>query len=992
MKGFLDVVRESASKSTWSRGVELTRADAVHGLSEDEDGSVLLQVQEQQGMISHTATLHVADEDWQCTCSGPDDPCRHVAAATIALHQARKQGEALPAPKTQSGTLRYRLSRSRPSLAIERDIVHAGGVYRLESTLTALSSGRVDGPAFVATQADLAAERALGTRRRGPLPRGLLEPLFKALAACPHVTLDGEAVVVSTEPVLPYCRVVDAPGGFRLVLARDPEIDEALGDGVTLSGQTLRLAAEGRLNGRELQDLVRGRFYSNTQVAELVTDVLPGLRERIQVGVETEKLPETSQSERPWISLLVERRKDALSVLPRLVYGEPGSPPLARVDAGELVHLRGSIPVRDRNAEALRTHHLREALGLRPGYRVDLRQRQAIDFARRLRDWKGPIEGNAHLDFVERGDLSPDLSITEDRIEMAFLTAGPQEAGSEEARALTDDPTEPTTGGRSSARTADVLRAWQAGDTWVPLEGGGMATLPADWLDRFGDQVADLLAAQPRQGPLPMAVLPDLARLCDDLDHPPPASLERLRPLIEDFDGIPRAPLPADFEGTLRRYQEDGVDWLSLLRRLELGALLADDMGLGKTVQALCALEAPTLVVCPTSLLFNWKEEIARFRPGLSVHVFHGPTRELDPNADVTLTSYAILRLDADRLAARRFGTVVLDEAQNIKNPESQVAQAAYRLDAGFRMALTGTPVENRLDELWSQLHFLNRGLLGGRSQFRQRYARPIADGDTVCATRLRERIRPFLLRRRKQEVAPELPPRTEIVLHCELDAAERAVYDAVRAATVEKVVAQLSEGGSVLAALEALLRLRQAACHADLVPGQRAQGSSKLELLASRLEEAAADGHKALVFSQWTSLLDLVEPVLERDGLAYTRLDGATRDRESVVKHFQSEAGPPVMLVSLKAGGTGLNLTAADHVFLLDPWWNPAVEDQATGRAHRIGQTRPVVVHRLVARNTVEEGILKLHARKRALAEVAVGTGDEAKGLTRDDLLALLS
>ena len=394
----------------------------------------------------------------------------------------------------------------------------------------------------------------------------------------------------------------------------------------------------------------------------------------------------------------------------------------------------------------------------------------------------------------------------------------------------------------------------------------------------------------------------------------------------------------------------------------------------------------------PPSLLVNWTEESARFRPGLAVHGFHGPTRELDPNADVTLTSYAILRLDADRLAARRFGTVVLDEAQNIKNPESQVAQAAYRLDAGFRMALTGTPVENRLDELWSQLHFLNRGLLGGRSQFRQRYARPIADGDTVCATRLRERIRPFLLRRRKQEVAPELPPRTEIVLHCELDAAERAVYDAVRAATVEKVVAQLSEGGSVLAALEALLRLRQAACHADLVPGQRAQGSSKLELLASRLEEAAADGHKALVFSQWTSLLDLVEPVLERDGLAYTRLDGATRDRESVVKHFQSEAGPPVMLVSLKAGGTGLNLTAADHVFLLDPWWNPAVEDQATGRAHRIGQTRPVVVHRLVARNTVEEGILKLHARKRALAEVAVGTGDEAKGLTRDDLLALLS
>jgi SNF2 family DNA or RNA helicase len=443
----------------------------------------------------------------------------------------------------------------------------------------------------------------------------------------------------------------------------------------------------------------------------------------------------------------------------------------------------------------------------------------------------------------------------------------------------------------------------------------------------------------------------------------------------------------------LRPYQRQGVDWLVFLRRAGLGALLADDMGLGKTLQALCALEGRTLVVAPTSVLHGWMREIERFRPELSISLYHGPTRSLDPDADLTITSYALLRQDAKILTKPTWDCVVLDEAQAIKNPESQIARAAMRLDAKARFALTGTPVENRLDELWSQLHFLNRGLLGGRTQFRDRYARPIAEGDTDVAARLRQRIRPFLLRRLKSEVAPELPPLTEVVLDCELSTDERAVYDAVRAATVRGVVEQLRAGGNVMAALEALLRLRQAACHSTLVPGQEANAtsSSKLETLYERLEEAVADGHKALVFSQWTSLLDRVEPGLRERGIAWLRLDGSTRDRGAVVERFQSDEGEPVMLLSLKAGGTGLNLTAADHVFLLDPWWNPAVEAQAADRAHRIGQERPVVVHRLIALDTVEEGILALHARKRALANAALEEADGSSRLTRDDLLELL-
>jgi len=431
--------------------------------------------------------------------------------------------------------------------------------------------------------------------------------------------------------------------------------------------------------------------------------------------------------------------------------------------------------------------------------------------------------------------------------------------------------------------------------------------------------------------------------------------------------------------------------WTAFLHQAGLGGLLADDMGLGKTLQALCALRGRTLVVAPTSLLHNWSDEIARFRPDLRVQIFHGSRRVIEPQADITLTTYALLRRDREVLGQEDWQTVILDEAQAIKNPESQVAQAAYQLRGAFRIALTGTPVENRLDELWSQFHFTNPGLLGGRRDFEERYARPISQGGTETAEHLRQRIRPFLLRRRKREVAPELPPRTDVVLHCVLSDTERSIYEAIRAATARDVVERLEAGGNVLAALEALLRLRQACCHPALVPGQSAEGSAKLALLLDRLDTAVADGHKALVFSQWTSLLDLVEPQLDRAGIPYTRLDGTTRDRAGVVRGFEQESGPPVFLISLKAGGTGLNLTSADHVFLLDPWWNPAVEEQAADRAHRIGQERPVFVYRMVAENTVEERILALQEKKRSVSEIALGESGAALSITRDDLLALL-
>jgi SNF2 family DNA or RNA helicase len=539
---------------------------------------------------------------------------------------------------------------------------------------------------------------------------------------------------------------------------------------------------------------------------------------------------------------------------------------------------------------------------------------------------------------------------------------------------------------------AGVLRAWQEGESLVPLLGGGFAELPTDWLEKHGRRLADLLAAIDADGRLPTCAMPDLARLCEELGEPAPPGFERLRALVGDFAGLPEPRLPADLRAELRSYQRQGVAWLQFLSDAGLGGLLADDMGLGKTLQALCAVRGRTLVVAPTSVIFGWAQQASQFRPGLRCSVYHGAKRALDRDADLTLTSYAILRLDAEILVREAWDTIVLDEAQAIKNPDSQIARAAFSLRGAFRLTLTGTPVENRLDELWSQLHFANPGLLGSLRDFRERYARPIASGEPGAAAHLRARIAPFVLRRMKSVVAAELPPRTDATLHCELDPEERAVYDAVRAASQRQVVQRLQQGGSVIEALELLLRLRQASCHRALVPGQSAPSSSKVAVLLEALDEAAAEGHKALVFSQWTGLLDLVEPHLRAAGIRFTRLDGRTLDRQAVVEEFQSEAGPPVLLISLRAGGTGLNLTAADHVFLLDPWWNPAVEEQAADRAHRIGQDRPVSVYRLVARETVEERILELQERKRALAEAALSGADRAAAITREDLLGLLA
>lgn len=975
LQSIFDAVRSACRPGLWSFGVKLARGDAVFG-REDGKETVTVRVRAPGTIVAPTVRLYPEDGEWTCDCDSAIDPCAHVAAAVIALTQVEATGAAA-AVAEPGARLRYRLKRSNGALSLERFVVKTDGTQELlRVSLTGPGAGAAVG--VEPSHADLLIDRIVGGRQVGYFPPDRLLELFEALSAATDVRLEDEPVKLVGEPVRPLAKIVDHEDGIAFVLERDPRVTEVVVAEIAFCDGFLCPLADTDLTGERLERLPFRRPFSRRELGRFVTEVLPGMQKRFDVQVQTRRLPRTHGGLRPRIHFeLQQKATHALTVAASLVYGDP---PEARIEHGLLVQLAKKVPVRDEAAERELLSRLREELHLVPGRAVDFSGSDAARFAARLASW-GAAHGEQAGDrnILGKGRLVPRIGIVGDVFDVTFdLVADGAE----------DDATAKPIG---RADAAAVLRAWRDGLPLVPLLDGGFAPLPADWLSRFGVRVSELLAARRDDGKVEKAAILALAELCDELEAPRPASFATLEPLLMGFATIPDAPLPADLDATLRPYQKRGYDWLAFLRDAGLGAVLADDMGLGKTVQALCAMKGRTLVVCPRSVVHNWAAELRRFRPGLTQAVYHGPKRTIDRSANVVLTTYAILRLDAAELAAEAWDVVVLDEAQAIKNPDSQVARAAYGIGSGFKMALSGTPIENRLEELWSLLHFTNRGLLGGRSDFDTRYGRPIGNGEPGAAARLRKKILPFVLRRRKKEVAPELPPRVEQVLYCELEDAERDVYEAVRAATRKEIVARLSEGGSVIAALEALLRLRQASCHSSLVPGQHADTSAKIERLVEALEDAAADGHKALVFSQWTSFLDLVEPHLVRAGIPFTRLDGSTRDRGTVVNQFQDDHGPPVMLISLKAGGTGLNLTAADHVFLLDPWWNPAVEDQAADRAHRIGQDKPVMVYRLVAKDTVEERILLLQERKRGIAEAALGGADRAVGLTRDDLLELL-
>ena len=624
-----------------------------------------------------------------------------------------------------------------------------------------------------------------------------------------------------------------------------------------------------------------------------------------------------------------------------------------------------------------------------------------VEFDDDFRHYQQEVESwDAELIEADAGwfDLDMGIIVDGERLPLAPLLAGlfhrdTRWLDSYELRQIPDDES-------IELRTPENRR--------IRVEAARLKPLAATLIDLFDGFSGGRLLRISRFDTQRLAVLNDSRRWLFRGQRDVFALAERL----QSAQGVAGVAPPAGLGLELRGYQVEGLSWLQFLREQGLAGILADDMGLGKTAQALAhllvekeagRLDRPALIVLPTSLIFNWKNEAARCAPSLSILSLHGAERkayfEAIPQHDVVLTTYPLLWRDALELTKHRYHVLILDEAQTVKNARSQGAEVVRKIDARHRVCLTGTPLENHLGELWSQFDFLLPGFLGSSQSFTRYWRTPIEkQGDHERRDLLARRIRPFVLRRRKEEVARELPAKTVIVRKVELAGSQRDLYEAVRAAMdamVREEVGRNGFGRSQILILDALLKLRQVCCDPRLVKAtlaQRVTERAKLELLMTMLPEQVEEGRRILLFSQFTSMLALIEAELQQIGLSYVKLTGDTADRETPVKQFQA-GEVPIFLISLKAGGVGLNLTAADTVIHFDPWWNPAVENQATDRAHRIGQDKPVFVYKLIVAGSIEERILSLQERKANLSAgvLAVDRGIDLK-FGEDDLAALFA
>ncbi len=775
--------------------------------------------------------------------------------------------------------------------------------------------------------------------------------------------LDGRPVSMKdwaqiTESREPLELLLDEDAGSALVVPCDPDASRLLR---TLGPDPVR--------------------FEKAAVRDLLTRV-PRLRQHVDLDLPDQLAGRLIQAN-PAVSVRLELRDDdALRVglrvrpLAEATAFEPGTgrPEVFAVAVDGLVRTLRDLDEEVRNASTLALR-----LGLEPGrWTQTLALGPGLKLLERMRElgveaeWLGPRRRN-----VERNAQASDLTLRIRPLAQWFGLEG---------ELTLDGITVPL---------ADALAAAEEGLPWIKLGEETWTRLEPELVTLLQD--AGRRAEEGSLSPLHAPAFDAMAEAGVNIDAPSEwlAVLDRVR---EAHDWTPE--LPTNLIADLRDYQRDGFVWMARLARWAGGAVLADDMGLGKTVQALAILlmrapDGPALVVAPTSVGWNWLAEAERFAPSLNIVQYRGVGRQLGVPGpgDVIVTSYDLLRMDADILCDVAWNTAVFDESQALKNAGSQRYEAALRLQAGVRLALSGTPVENRTAELWSLFNLLAPGYLGTRGAFRTRFAVPIEREDDRERRGLLSRMaRPFILRRRKQEVARELPPRTDIVVPVELSLAEQQLYDHVRTSALAMLAAG-DQRGARMNALASLTRLRQAACHPALLQPETTVPSSKQELLLELLGDVKAEGHKALVFSQFTTHLKLARTALEAEGFSVRYLDGSTPagKRRSEVEAFQGGDGD-VFLISLRAGGTGLNLTAATYVLHLDPWWNPAVEDQASDRAHRIGQDQPVTVYRLVSRGTVEEAIVALHARKRELAEdLLAGTGSAA-ALSVDELVALIA
>lgn len=879
---------------------------------------------------------------------------------------------------------------------------------RQQGLRTAKMSGYETHVAVPQDQAALDVMRSLGSRVAGLSYRRGLPRAIAALEDHPRVVDGGgqPIQVQAQDPELAW--VPQGDGGLRLELrvlgqpARVEQIQKLLeywGQGLAVLRvggrvlvftlpdalrQILSLIAQDRATfPAQARAQVMERFQSMAALAPLTLE--GDLRGARVEGAHRPRLRITPEQDG---ALLIQGRVrplDGAEAYP------PGQGP---VEVYQVVDGLRQYTLRDLEREPAQMRGVFAELGLHEAQDFELRVHRierSLDLIRLIQEQKHSVEWTRPKPRVTRQATTQDLHLRASTKRAWFGVGGTLKVDG------------------SSVSLADLLAAVRGGQRYVQVGEQDWVTLSErlhaelERIALLGKQRAEGIIELPRMSSVELLEL-ELKGASVDLPETLRVELARM----DQAKGLELL-LPEEIQATLRPYQLQGFHWLARMAHWAPGAVLADDMGLGKTLQALCLIahrraQGPVLVVAPASVGINWEREVARFAPRFTVHAYRGSKRKalLEELAagQILITSWELMTRDAEELAQIPFGTIVLDEAQAIKNPASQRARASALLQGGFTLALTGTPVENRVEELWSLMRTVVPGLLGSAQRFRERIVRPVERGEATLPKRvLSQLIRPFVLRRLKSQVAQDLPPRTEQFLRITLNKDERALYERFRVAALRDLKSKREPGAEGpdttkrMRILAAMTRLRQLACHPGLVYEDRVQtGSTKLKALLRRLMDLRDQGHAALVFSQFTTLLGLAREALEREGLRVCYLDGQTplKQRQAQVDAFQDGQGD-VFLISLKAGGTGLNLTAASYVFHLDPWWNPAAEDQATDRAHRIGQQQAVTVMRMVAVETIEEQVLALHTHKRALVgELLSGTG-QAAALSSDELLGLL-
>lgn len=972
-KKYLEEFRDLVDESLWSEAVMLSRTADISSWCEGE--SVFITIRHQNEKKASRIQFSLNELYYVSDCRCEDDPCLHLLTASIlgnAKWDEIKSSTSELVSKNSPPHLAYYLTFNNSDLSIQRYIVGSDTKKVFNESLVeyigGVSSGRIKQEMPLVSTEDYSIDKSLGLGKKNLVLNEFYNEALFALSKLSHVYFNDAKVRVSDYPELYYLNFLLEANGLKLKALES-------------SNSTIRIEL-GVINWKlklpeQYEVYLKKEILIPTEdIPAFLRDKLPLLEKYFIVSPPEGSWPEIIDAE-PRLVFFTEEIDSAYAVNAQIHYGVCNNEaPLLMIDklstsrasSGASVKLGGSstnkIVRRDYKKEKELENELYKFSNLSLGEKRVFSGDQAVYFTEKLKDKE--VIGEAHRKYLLTDDLLPSVQLNEENNEIDIVFK--------------------TKDGNIGLDFDSVRRRFNEGSSFIELPSGSWAMLPKDFLSKsiplLELEGSAFHEAETKSNKIKRALF--LSPLIENVDED---IIRRVFNVRSNLNAESKSYYVPDGI-SLRSYQKEGVSWVKERQQIDdMGVLLADDMGLGKTFQTLSSLTFPALIIVPTSLLSQWADDIKNWYPSLSFNLYHGSDRVWNDSAEITLSTYGILRNESEKFSEKLFSMIVLDEIQTIKNPLSNVSEAVRSLKANFRLGLSGTPIENSILDLWSVFSFIQAGLLPEP----ERLQKITETGDGLNL--IRKVLSNFILRRKKKDVLKDLPEKTEIVVPCLMSEEEREFYNKLLISAKDEAEKYFSNKTNKMSLFEKLLRLRQICVHSSLTGHGSISNSSKIEIVLDYLERITESNHKVLLFSQWTSALDIIEPLITSKICKALRIDGSTRDRQGVIEKFKTESDYQVLLLSLKAGGVGLNLTVADHVIFLDPWWNPAVEKQAEDRIHRIGQLNPVCIYRMIVKDSIEEKILELHKRKSALSEALLeGSISGSTVLSEQDIRFLLS